>query len=71
MFHVKYIICVVSYDYKETNTVFLIADTSSSYNYLLLTSPFLSESYEILLPSGFLQSFSSSSGVPINLSDND
>ena len=49
MFHVKYIICVVSYDYKETNTVFLIADTSSSYNYLLLTSPFLSESYEILL----------------------
>ena len=31
-------IFVLSYDYKETNTVFLIADTSSSYNYLLLTS---------------------------------
>ena len=48
MFHVKYIICVVSYDYKETNTVFLIADTSSSYNYLLLTSLFVCESHEIL-----------------------
>ena len=48
--YVSYIICcAVSYDYKETNNcVFLIADTSSSYNYLLLTSLFVCEYHEIL-----------------------
>ena len=36
--YVSYLLSVLSYDYKETNTVFLIVDTSSSWNYLLLTS---------------------------------